>query len=71
MAIPEGLRRDLADIQLLDDQGSLRMKSRDFFWFSPLLKEKLDGMRAEVVAVPRNKTELVRVAAACAPTGFR
>ena len=66
MAIPEGLRRDLADIQLLDDQGSLRMKSRDFFWFSPLLKEKLDGMRADVVAVPRNKTELVRIAAACA-----
>ena len=66
MAIPAALRRDLADIPLLEDAGSLRMRSRDFFWFSPILKEMLDDKRAEIVAVPRNKSDVVRVAAACA-----
>jgi FAD/FMN-containing dehydrogenase len=66
MAIPEALRRDLADIQTLEDPGSLRMKSRDFFWFSPLLKEALDGKRADIIAVPANKAEVMRIAAACA-----
>ena len=66
MAIPAALRQDLADIPLLEDAGSLRMRSRDFFWFSPILKEMLDDKRAEIVAVPRNKSDVVRVAAACA-----
>jgi FAD/FMN-containing dehydrogenase len=66
MAIPDALRRDLAGIQTLEDPGSLRMKSRDFFWFSPLLKESLDAKRADIVAVPAGKAEVMRVAAACA-----
>ncbi len=66
MPIPEALRRDLAGIQTLEDTGSLRMKSRDFYWFSPLLKESLDGKRADMIAVPANKAEVMRIAAACA-----
>jgi FAD/FMN-containing dehydrogenase len=66
MAIPDALRRDLAGIQTLEGPGSLRMKSRDFFWFSPLLKQSLDAKRADIVAVPASKAEVVRVAAACA-----
>jgi len=42
------------------------MRSRDFFWFSPILKEKLEDKRAEIVAVPRNKSELIQIASACA-----
>ena len=57
---------ELRDIQLLDDPGSLRMRSRDFFWFSPILKEALEGKRAEIIAVPRDKAEVMRIAAACA-----
>ena len=66
MAIPDSLRRDLADIPVLEDPGSLRMKSRDFFWFSPILKQSLDDKRADVVVVPRDKSDVPRVAAACA-----
>ena len=50
MSIPEGLRRDLSGIPILEDQGSLRMKSRDFFWFSPILREKLEDKRAGKLA---------------------
>jgi hypothetical protein len=46
MAIPASLRQDLGDIPLLEDARSLRMRSRDFFWFSPILKEALEDKRA-------------------------
>ncbi len=66
MALPASLRRDLGDIPVLDDPGSLRMRSRDFFWFSPILKEELEDKRAELVAVPRDKADVMRIAACCA-----
>ena len=62
----DGLRADLAGIALADDPATLRLKSRDFYWFSPILKPLLDDKRAELVALPRSKDEVVRIAAACA-----
>src|SRR5258708_278232 len=66
MTLPASLRQDLSDIPVLEDPGSLRMRSRDFFWFSPILKATLEDQRAELIAVPRDKAEVMRVAAACA-----
>ena len=66
MPLPAPFRQDLSDIPLLEDPGSLRMRSRDFFWFSPILKETLEDKRAELIAVPRDKADVMRVAAACA-----
>jgi FAD/FMN-containing dehydrogenase len=62
----DALRAELADIPQADDAATLKLKSRDFFWFSPILKPLLDDKRAELVVMPRNKDEVVRVAAACA-----
>jgi FAD/FMN-containing dehydrogenase len=62
----DALRADLADIAVADDPGTLRQKSRDFFWFSPILKPQLEDKRAELVAMPRTRDEVIRVAAACA-----
>src|SRR3981189_3316315 len=64
MAISASFRQDLCDIPILEDAGSLRMKSRDFFWFSPILKETLDDKRADIVVVPRDKADVMRLAAA-------
>jgi FAD/FMN-containing dehydrogenase len=61
-----GLRRELAGIPAADDPATLKLKSRDFFWFSPILKPLLDDKRADLVVAPRNKDEVLRVAAACA-----
>jgi len=66
MPISDALRRDLADIEVLEDPRMVRLKSRDFFWFSPVLKRALDDKRADLVVVPRDKAELMRVAASCA-----
>ena len=66
MAITAAFRHDLCDIPVLEDPGSLRMRSRDFFWFSPILKEMLEDKRADVVVVARDKADVMRLAAACA-----
>ena len=66
MVLPEALRHDLSDIPMFDDQRMIRMKSRDFFWFSPVLKESLEDKRADLVVVPRDKADVMRIAAACA-----
>jgi FAD/FMN-containing dehydrogenase len=66
MAIPDSLRQEFGDIPALDDARSLRMRSRDFFWYSPILKPMLEDKRADIVMVPRDKAEVMRVAAACA-----
>ena len=62
----DGLRADLAGIALADDAATLKLKSRDFFWFSPILKPMLDGKRADLVVMPRSQDEVMRIAAACA-----
>jgi FAD/FMN-containing dehydrogenase len=66
MAVPDSFRQDLFDIPVLEDAGSLRMRSRDFFWFSPILKQTLEDKRADLVALPRGKSDVTRLAAACA-----
>ena len=60
------LKADLAGIAMADDAATLKLKSRDFFWFSPVLKPLLDGKRADLVVAPRSKDEVIRIAAACA-----
>jgi FAD/FMN-containing dehydrogenase len=66
MTALDRLRADLAGIALADDAASVRLASRDFFWFSPVLKPELEGKLAEIVATPADKDELKRIAAACA-----
>ena len=43
----------------------VRGKSRDSFWYSPILKEKLKDVTAEAVVSPRSEEELLQVLAAC------
>lgn len=56
----------LPGIALADDDATLKLKSRDFFWFSPILKPLLDNKRAEIVASARTRDEVIRIAAAAA-----
>jgi FAD/FMN-containing dehydrogenase len=69
------LRDALAGLELVDDPVQLRQRSRDFYWYSPILKRELDGKAADLIVVPRTVGEVVRIAAACArlrvPLGAR
>src|SRR5580704_12813181 len=59
-------RRDIGDVPLIDDPRVVRLRSRDFFWYSPVLNEQLHGLSADIIAVPRNEQDVVTVARACA-----
>lgn len=62
----DDLRAELDGISIESDPASLRSKSRDFFWFSPILKPALEGREAQLIVTPADRDELARVATACA-----
>lgn len=59
------LKADLAGLAIEDNPQIVRQKSRDFFWYSPVLKRQLDEVTADLVVSPRSQDEVVRVLAAC------
>ncbi len=63
------LRASLEGIACLDTLADRTRLSRDFYWFSPILKEQLDSKLADLVAQPATQEEVVRVVAACAAAG--
>ena len=60
------LARALGDIPHTGDADVLAAKSRDYFWFSPILKEELEGLTADLVVSPRTQDEAVHVASLAA-----
>ncbi|EGP54266.1 FAD-binding protein (plasmid) [Agrobacterium tumefaciens F2] len=59
------LRADLADIPQISSD-LIPAKSRDFYWFSPILKSELSDKVADLVVVPQTREQLEKVASACA-----
>jgi FAD/FMN-containing dehydrogenase len=62
----DALLADIDGIETTTDVIDRRRRSRDFFWYSPILNEMLKDKLADVVVTPRDESEVVRVAAACA-----
>ncbi|MDJ1007337.1 MAG: FAD-binding oxidoreductase [Paracoccaceae bacterium] len=62
-----------AAIAALKDKGieidlnpaSVKAKSRDFFWYSPVLKDRLDHVVADFVATPKSEAEVIEVLRVC------
>ena len=74
-ATDPAFRAELDGLELVDQPVLLRQRSRDFYWYSPILKRQLDGKAADLIVVPRTIDDVVRVASACAhcrvPLGVR
>lgn len=56
---------DLDGIRIEDNEKIVLQKSRDFYWYSPVLKRQLDHVTADIVVSPKDEAELIRVLAAC------
>ena len=39
----------------------MKQKSRDFFWYSPVLKRQLDHVTADLVVSPKDEAEVIQV----------
>lgn len=57
-------RELIGDVPVVDDAISLKLKSRDFFWFSPILREELGALQADLIVVPRDESDLMAIARA-------
>ena len=62
----DGLLRAIEGVPSIIDPVAVRRRSRDFFWYSPILNEQLNGKSADVIVAPRDEAEIIRVVAACA-----
>jgi len=62
----DGFLKAIGDVPVTTDMQRVRLRSRDYFWYSPVLNKQLHGKTADIVATPRNEEDVIRVAAACA-----
>ncbi|NGN40821.1 FAD-binding oxidoreductase [Mesorhizobium sp. CGMCC 1.15528] len=64
------LKRELDGMKIEDNPAIAQQKSRDFYWYSPVLKRQLENVTADLVVSPKNQAEVVRVLAACHRLGI-
>ncbi len=69
----EQLQHDLAEVvgagNLVSSGDSLESLSKDYYWYSPILKPQLEDKRADLVARPGTVDELRAVLARCYAAG--
>lgn len=63
------LRTELDGIRIEDNPAIVKQKSRDFFWYSPVLRRQLEDVTGELVVSPVNEDEVIRILAACHALG--
>ncbi len=55
----------LSHLNLETKEAAIKAKSRDFFWYSPVLKPRLDHVVADFVVSPRNEAEVIEILKTC------
>ncbi len=58
------LKQRIAGIRYEDNPALVRQKSRDFYWYSPVLKRQLDAVTGDIVVAPATEAELTQAMAA-------
>lgn len=61
------MKADLAPVPLIDEPVLVKKRSRDFFWYSPILNAQLKKSFGDLVAQPTSKEELAQ----CLSAAFR
>ena len=59
------LRDALADFDIDENPRSVQQKSRDFYWYSPILKDMLKDVCADLVVAPRSEAEVIEILRLC------
>ncbi len=61
----EAAKNALSHLDLDTNPSSVRAKSRDFFWYSPVLKDRIDHVIADFAVSPRSESEIIEVLSTC------
>ncbi len=64
------LKARLGSIRSEDNPALVKQKSRDFFWYSPVLKRQLDHVTADLVVSPVSEAQVLEVLSACHGLGI-
>ncbi|MFT6932981.1 MAG: FAD/FMN-containing dehydrogenase, partial [Paracoccaceae bacterium] len=55
----------LSHIEQDENPATIRAKSRDFFWYSPVLKARMDHLEADFVVNPKSEAEVIEILKVC------
>ena len=66
----EALKKELDGIRVEDHPAIVKQKSRDFYWYSPILKRQLDHITGDLIVSPKSEAEVIRVLSACYRLGI-
>ena len=55
------LKSELSGLKIEDNPAIVKQKSRDFFWYSPVLKRQLDHVTADLVVSPKSEAEVIEI----------
>jgi FAD/FMN-containing dehydrogenase len=56
---------EIGDVPWSMEATDIKRKSRDYFWYSPILAEQLKDKYADVIVTPRDEADVIRVVSAC------
>ncbi|KAB2730478.1 FAD-binding oxidoreductase [Brucella intermedia] len=59
-------RAEIDGIRIYDDPKQVELRSRDYFWYSPILTEDIGHYVGDLVVIPTDQDEVRRIAAAAA-----
>lgn len=68
MPLPDNVaaaKAALSHLHIEDKEVALKKASRDFFWYSPVLKARLDHLQADFVVKPRTEAEVIEILKTC------
>lgn len=55
----------LSHLNIESSDAAIKSNSRDFFWYSPVLKDRLDHIVADFVVYPKNESEVIEILKVC------
>ncbi|MDE4175342.1 FAD-binding oxidoreductase [Phaeobacter sp. PT47_59] len=55
----------LAHLDIEENENAIKRASRDFFWYSPVLKTRMDHLLADFVVRPKSEAEVIEVLKTC------
>lgn len=61
----DDLSQAFGDVPVITDRTAVRRRSRDYFWYSPILKAELDGCFGDIVVAPRGEADVVSALRTC------
>ena len=65
MGAVDGVLAELGDLAVETQPQKVRRRSRDFYWYSPILQAPARPCHGRGVVTPRDEAEIVRTVAAC------